>query len=138
MRPPPCCGLGSGNCLRNICRNILVEFECPIFVEEILEHFLCDVKIAEDLVARREYVGWRLFQGIVAHGSRDGRKPTINQMDYTALPKTPCQRCCNTKQLSTNNAPLTNAPSVMLIKNEENESAWGVLLANAVDTKSCW
>ncbi len=25
-----------------------------------------------------------------------------------------------------------------LIKNEENESAWGVLLANAVNTKSHW
>jgi hypothetical protein len=50
-----------------------------------------DVKISEDLVACRKYVGRRLFRGIIAHGSGDGRKPTINQIDYTALPKTPCQ-----------------------------------------------
>jgi hypothetical protein len=91
-----------------------------------------DVEIAEDLVARREYVGRRLFRGIIAHGSGDGRKPTINQMDYTAPPKTPCQQCCNTKQCSTNNAPSTNAPSMTLIKNEKNESAWGVV------GQCCW
>jgi hypothetical protein len=75
-----------------------------------------DVEIVEDLVARHEFVGRRLFRGIVAHGSGDGRKPTINQMDYTAPPKTPCRQRCNTKQRSTNNAPLTNAPSMTLIK----------------------
>jgi hypothetical protein len=44
------------------------------------------------------------------------RKPTINQMDYTAPPKTPCRQRCNTKQRFTNNAPSTNAPSMTLIK----------------------
>jgi hypothetical protein len=65
--------------------------ECPIFIEEIIERFLRDVKIAEDLATCCKSVGRRLFRGIVARGSRDGRKPTINQMDYTALPKMPCQ-----------------------------------------------
>jgi hypothetical protein len=75
-----------------------------------------DVDIVEDLVACHEYVGRRLFRGIVAHDSGDGRKPKINQMDYTAPPKTPCRRRCNTKRRSTNNAPATNAPSMTLIK----------------------
>jgi hypothetical protein len=40
VQPPPLCGLGSGHCMQNICSNILVKIECPVFGEEIVKRFL--------------------------------------------------------------------------------------------------
>jgi hypothetical protein len=86
-----CSGSGSGAAAAAVAAAQQQEgIECPVFVKEIVECFLHDVKVAEDLVARRKYVRRWLFRGIVAHGSGDGRKPTINQMDYSAPPKKPC------------------------------------------------
>jgi hypothetical protein len=111
----PCPGLGSMNCLQNICRNILVKFECPVVIKEVAKHFLRDVKTTEDLVAHRECVGWRLFRGIVAHGNGDGRKPTINQTDDNAPPKTLCQqRWVQFSKLPAKNALPNDAPPTTL------------------------
>jgi hypothetical protein len=124
VQPHP--GLGSANCLQNICRNILIKFECLIVIKEIIKQFLHDVETAKDLVARCKYVRQQLLGGIVAHGSKDGRKATINQMDDNAPLKTPANNAGRSSQSSLpmtlcqmmlhQQCSINNALSMMLVK----------------------